>query len=81
MPFAWAEYEAPASTLAGIKGRAILSINDHPDIRLCFDGFDGFDAESLELGDSLSNHSGASAQRKELLVFSWGWWRTRMVCF
>jgi len=33
VPFAWEQYEALAAKLAKLKGKAILSINDHPDIR------------------------------------------------
>lgn len=39
MPFPYAEYEEMASRLRPIKGRAIVSLNDHPDIRRAFDGF------------------------------------------
>ncbi|MFC3816589.1 DNA adenine methylase [Lysobacter sp. GCM10012299] len=35
------EYEALASTLAGLKGRAILTINDHTDMRPIFSSFEG----------------------------------------
>lgn len=37
VPFGWDQYEAMASTLRILKGRAILTINDHPDIRTLFD--------------------------------------------
>lgn len=36
-PFGWEHYEALAATLRTLKGRAILTINDHPDIRALFD--------------------------------------------
>ena len=35
------QYEELASTMAGLKGRAILTINDHADMRRLFDRFDG----------------------------------------
>ena len=38
MPFGWEQYEALADRMATIKGRAILTINDHPDIRRLFKG-------------------------------------------
>lgn len=38
VPFEWAQYEALAQLMREIKGKAILSINDHPDIRRCFAG-------------------------------------------
>ncbi|WP_408588366.1 DNA adenine methylase [Novosphingobium sp.] len=34
------QFEAMAEQLRGLRGRFILSINDHPDIRRIFDGFD-----------------------------------------
>jgi len=37
VPFGWDQYEAMASTLRTLKGRAILTINDHPAIRALFD--------------------------------------------
>lgn len=38
-PFDWPEYEQLAAVMAKLRGRAILSINDHPDIRRAFRGF------------------------------------------
>lgn len=38
--FARAEFEAMANVLAGLKGRFILSLNDHPEVRAIFAGFD-----------------------------------------
>lgn len=35
------EYQALAEAMAGLKGRAILTINDHPDMRRLFDRFPG----------------------------------------
>jgi len=37
--FAWAQYEALAKVLAGLKGKAMMTINDHPDTRKLFAGF------------------------------------------
>lgn len=37
-PFEWPQYEALATAMRNCKGKAMLSINDHPDIRACFDG-------------------------------------------
>ena len=39
VPFAWDEYEKIADKLRTLKGKAVVSINDHPDIRACFAGF------------------------------------------
>lgn len=68
VPFPWAEYEAMANMMKSLQGKAILSINDHPDIRRCFSGFH---MESLDIGYSLNNRAGAAAQRSELVIFSW----------
>jgi len=35
-PFAWSEYEQLAETMRALKGRMILTINDHPDVRRLF---------------------------------------------
>lgn len=37
VPFGWEQHEALAGALRSLKGRAILTINDHPDIRSLFD--------------------------------------------
>ncbi|WP_066568556.1 DNA adenine methylase [Snodgrassella sp. CFCC 13594] len=37
--FDWAEYQQLAEAMANIKGKMMLSINDHPDIRTLFAGF------------------------------------------
>jgi DNA adenine methylase len=36
VPFGWEQYEALAGVLRTLKGKAILTINDHPDIRRLF---------------------------------------------
>lgn len=37
--FGWEHYEALASTMAGLKGKAMMTINDHPAIRKLFAQF------------------------------------------
>jgi DNA adenine methylase len=37
--FPFVEYAKMAGRLRSLKGRAIVSLNDHPDIRRVFDGF------------------------------------------
>lgn len=37
--FDWPEYEKLAAAMAQAKGKFLLSINDHPDIRALFRGF------------------------------------------
>ncbi|MCR6668019.1 MAG: hypothetical protein NVV69_18850 [Methyloversatilis sp.] len=43
MPFEWPEYEALATAMRTVKGKVMMSINDHPDIRRAFDGLVMFD--------------------------------------
>ena len=38
MDFGFEQYEAMSELLRSIKGKALISINDHPDIRECFKG-------------------------------------------
>ncbi len=67
VPFEWPEYEKMAEKMRSIKGKAILSINDHPDIRACFAEFD-----ILELPIKYTVGGGANAvDRTELIISSW----------
>jgi DNA adenine methylase len=65
--FPFAEYEAMAEIMRGLKGKAILSINDHPDIRRVFEGF------QMEVVDIVYNVAGGGkgAKRQELIIYSW----------
>lgn len=65
VPFAWAEYERLAAKMKAIKGKAILSINDHPDIR---QAFAGFQMERLEIDYTVGG--GANAARRGI-IYSW----------
>lgn len=65
--FAWPEYEALASTMRGLQGKALLSINDHPDVRRCFDGLH---MEALDISYTVGGGARA-AERRELAVWSW----------
>lgn len=65
--FPFGEYVAMAEVMRKLKGKAMLSINDHPQIRECFAGFH---MESLEI----SYHVGGGdvqADRRELVIWSW----------
>ncbi|HYW57660.1 MAG TPA: DNA adenine methylase [Polaromonas sp.] len=66
VPFAWAEYEAMAAIMRGLKGKALLSINDHQDIRRCFAGF-----HVEEVPISYTVGGGKGVERMELLISSW----------
>lgn len=67
VPFAWAEYEAIAACMRSIKGKAIMSINDHPDIRTAFAEFE---LEELSI-DYTVGGGGKAVTRGELIIYSW----------
>lgn len=66
MPFPWAEYEAMARLMREIKGKALLSINDHPQIRECFAGLH---VEEVPIKYTVGG--GQGVERMELLISSW----------
>lgn len=71
VPFDYAEYGRLADTMRAIKGQAVLSINDHPDIRRAFDGFP---VEEVDITYTVGGTTGGgdrSAARTELVYFSW----------
>lgn len=67
VPFDYAEYVAMAERLRALKGRAIVSLNDHPDIRTAFAGFH---METVDIKYTVGG-GGREAARKELIIFSW----------
>ena len=67
VPFAWAEYEALATVMRSLKGKAILSINDHPQIRECFSGLH---TEVVDISYTIGGGD-KPAERKELVIWSW----------
>lgn len=67
VPFAWEQYELMAAKLRQLKGKAIVSINDHPDIRRAFDGFQ---MESLAIDYTVGGGANR-AERQELIIYSW----------
>jgi DNA adenine methylase len=67
VPFEYAEYVAMAARLRTLKGRAIVSLNDHPDIRRAFDGFH---IETVDIKYTVGG-GGREAVRKEVIIFSW----------
>lgn len=66
VPFPWPEYEAMAAAVRDLQGKAIVSLNDHPDIRACFAGLH---MESLPIKYTVGG--GQGAERHELLIFNW----------
>lgn len=67
VPFAYEEYVAMAARLRCLKGRAIVSLNDHPAIR---QAFDGFHIETVDIKYTVGG-GGREAARKEVIIFSW----------
>ncbi|MBU9194683.1 DNA methyltransferase [Burkholderia gladioli] len=67
VPFPFCEYEKMAEKLRSLKGRAIVRLNDHPEIRRVFDGFH---IETVPIQYVVGGGSKANA-RTELIIFSW----------
>ncbi|MFM0598151.1 DNA adenine methylase [Paraburkholderia dilworthii] len=67
VPFEFSEYEEMAKRLRTIKGRAIVSLNDHPAIRCAFEGFH---METVDIKYTVGGR-GREAIRKEVIIFSW----------
>ena len=61
------QYERMAEILSTIKGKAILSINDHPDMRAIFKRFP---MQTVAMQYSVGD-GGKAAKRSELIITSW----------
>jgi len=66
MAFPWEEYERMADVLSTLKGKALVSLNDHPDVRRAFQGFQ---MEAVDISYTLA--VGKAAERRELIIYSW----------
>lgn len=64
--FPLAEYERMASLMSGLKGKAIVSLNDHPEVRRIFAGFE---IETLDIKYTVGG--GAGVGRREVIIYSW----------
>lgn len=67
VPFPIEQYQVMADLMRTIKGKAILSINDHPDIKAIFTGFV---IKTVELSYTVGGTKNR-VTRKELIVKSW----------
>lgn len=67
VPFEWPQYESMAKLMRSMKGKAILSINDHPKIRECFAGMH---IEEVPISYTVGG-GGKAVDRIELIIFSW----------
>lgn len=63
--FPFEQYERMAERLRTLKGRAILSLNDHPEIRRVFDGFH---IETVPIQYTVGLEA---ASRHEVIISSW----------
>ena len=63
--FSSVEFERMAAQLADIKGRFLLSINDTPEVRRIFSGFD---LKEVSTSYTIGTKAGSRGQRGELLV-------------
>lgn len=68
VPFGWEQYEAMAEAVASLKGKAMISINDHPDIRAVFQGLTFHD---LGIKYSVGNAQGKPTESRELVITNW----------
>jgi DNA adenine methylase len=66
VPFEFPQYEQLAQVLGNLKGKAIVSLNDHPEMRRVFAGFH---METTSIHYTIGG--GAGTEAKELLIFSW----------
>jgi DNA adenine methylase len=66
--FGFEQYEAMADFMRNCKGKVMVSINDHPDIRQAFDGLHML---GLDIKYSVANTHGAPETSKELVITNW----------
>jgi DNA adenine methylase len=64
--FPFSEYERMAQLMRGMKGKAIVSLNDHQDIRRCFAGFE---MEAVDINYTVGGGQGVA--RREVIIYSW----------
>lgn len=65
--FGLEQYEKMATIMRGLKGKAIVSLNDHPDIRRIFGEFQ---METAPIQYIVAG-GGRSVDRSELIIYSW----------
>lgn len=69
VPFPWAEYERLAQMMGVAKGKVMLSINDHPQIRALFSAFQ---CHEIEIKYSNGNQAvGSPVASTELVFTNW----------
>lgn len=66
--FGFEQYHELAAFMRTCKGKVMVSINDHPDIRACFDGFH---METLGIKYAVANVHGEAQTSRELVIMNW----------
>ncbi|PRC90971.1 DNA adenine methylase [Solimicrobium silvestre] len=66
--FGFEQYELMAEFMRNCKGRVMVSINDHPDIRRVFEGFTMM---GLDIKYSMGSVHGQPSTSKELVIANW----------
>lgn len=66
--FDFGQYVEMAGVMRNCKGKVMLSINDHPDIR---QAFSGFPMMSLDIRYSIASVHGQPAVSQELVIMNW----------
>ena len=61
------QYEKMAALMARLKGKAILSLNDHPDIRRIFAAFQ---MDTVPISYTVGG-GGKAVDRSEVIIYSW----------
>jgi len=64
--FGWEQYELLAEAMRKLQGKAIVTLNDHPDIRALFKDFI---IEKTDIKYTVGG--GEGADRSEVIIFSW----------
>lgn len=64
--FGFEQYQAMASAMRSLQGKAVVSLNDHPDIRACFLDFD---MEAVDISYTVGG--GKGVPRREVIIYSW----------
>lgn len=68
VPFEFDQYLQLAEAMRTCKGKMMVSINDHPDIR---EAFKGFWMEGLDIKYSTGNAQGTPQTSRELVITNW----------
>lgn len=63
--FGWEQYTAISTVMRSCKGKVMLSINDHPDIRACFSGLT---FHHVDIKYSVGNNQKAPKDSGELII-------------